>query len=239
MALLEELQSVTHVRAPVWDVRCIATVLEYCNCVWQRAFDAPDARSSQSTTSQDGKRYNEGTKSSNGESNQRSWVALGVLRAKPFLFSLPEVVKFYAQMLGQLSRWLSDLQAVLPERAGWPCLSEDDVHVHLSEVVLGVVALWIEDVQSRSSNDALFGFREAWQHHGAGLLADMAMRLNGLQCHYPLARRLLPEALRLEGQGRRMYGRYTVPSAFLEPSSGLFSAACPEGRVGNPQAANG
>jgi len=239
MTLLEELQCVTHVRSPVWDVRCIVTVLEYCNCVWQHVFDAPKARSSQTMLAQDEAGCNEDTKRGSGESNQCSWVALGVLRAKPFLFSLTEVVQFYAQMLGQLSKWLGDLQAVLPERAGWPRLSEDDVHVHLSEVVLGVVALWIEDAQNQSLKEGLSGFREAWQHHGSGLLADMAMRLNGLQCHYPVARRLLPEALRLEGQGRRMYGRYTVPSAFLEPSKGLFSAPSPDAPVGNPQAANG
>ena len=41
----------------------------------------------------------------------------------------------------------------MPETFRWPGLCEDDLHIHLSEVVLTVVGRWIQEVQERSSED--------------------------------------------------------------------------------------
>jgi hypothetical protein len=227
LALLEELQLMTQVRRPLWDARSIATVLEYCSCVWIHVYDASPDKASSDT---------DGNRCIGNATIQRSWVALDVLCSEPFSFTLSDVVQFYGRMLAQLGTWMRALQSMLPEAAGWPQLAEDDLHIHLSEVVLAVFTRWIREVkESCSDNPEIIScFRETWQQSGEGLLAGMALRLNGLQCHHPIARRLLPEALRLEALGRQTCG-HAVPSA----GKALQAALGPDPQRGNPQAANG
>lgn len=216
----------TKVSGPLWDAQSIATVLEYCSCVWLHTLEASAANID----------VDAAAACPTGATFQRSWVALDVLRAEPFLFSLAGVVQFYGRMIAHVGSWCSALQAMLPETSGWPHLAEDDVYVHLSEVVLAVFSDWIREVQERSAEDpnVVSSFRETWQQSGEGLLAGTALRLNGLQYHNPVARRLLPEALRLEAAGRQTCG-YAVPSA----SSALEAALGSDTQIGNPQAASG
>merc|ERR1711871_1258866 len=37
--LLEELASLTKAPSTMWDIRCVGTLLEYCNCLWLKAQD--------------------------------------------------------------------------------------------------------------------------------------------------------------------------------------------------------
>mmetsp|Transcript_35069 Transcript_35069/g.64910 ORF Transcript_35069/g.64910 Transcript_35069/m.64910 type:complete len:1460 (+) Transcript_35069:1-4380(+) len=198
-ALFEELRHLTKVHGPCWDVRFIATLLEYCNCVWFHAVD-PHETSSQ----------NCGTSSS-----PRAWMALRVLSMKPFSLSLAETVRLYAEMLRHVPLWVKDLQERLPEGVSWPALGDDDLQVHLSEVLLALLNRLVSDMQPAAGTEgqALRMLRQSWKETGEGLLGDLGLRLNGLQLHHPAARRLLTEAIRLQAEGRHACNQLQSPAA--------------------------
>jgi len=194
LSFLEELVRFTQVRdspSSLWDARCIAAVLEYANCAWLAALEAYKV---------------EGPRC-------RSWVALDVLHCEPFSASLVEILRFYRKMLESSQTWVRDLQAKLPEGCNWDLQDEDDLQVHLSEVVLAVMDRWIREViaprpPNRHGDQALTisEFREDWRRNGEGLLAGLALRLNGLLSHHPSAKRLLQEVSRLEADVRKVLG---------------------------------
>lgn len=208
--LLTELARATKAPGPLWDVRCIAAVLEYCSCAWFRAVEVPEPLPAEKADKAVGQKPTLGHGGSCGivATCLRSWVALRLLPGEPFNFALADVVRFYAQMLGHLKEWARDLQALLPEYVRKDHLvCEDDLRMHLAEVVLAVLDRWVARTEA-SPGDARGAaeFREAWLKSAEGLLVDLGLCLNSLQCRRDGAKRLLPEVLRLEAAGRHLCG---------------------------------
>lgn len=180
----------------IWDARCVATVMEYCNCLWFRAVESvmPQAERFQG----------DGAAGMPVVNEQRAWVALEVMGGEPFKFTLLDMVAFYAEMLAHLDVWTKDLQAALPgtERK----LTEEDVHLHLSEIAVTVLGRWIREAQLGNRDERfLLELRRAWLRTAEGLLASLTLRLNSLQRSHHVARRLLPEVLRLEKLGHALF----------------------------------
>jgi len=163
----------------------MASALEYGSCAWLRAFEVA------------------GDDSAGCSEEAYTWVALQVLAQEPFRLEAPDVVAFYAEMLAHLDDWLQDLQAMLPADSLRPTLSEDDVRVHLSRVVLAVVGRWIAEVEAGGQGaPEAAAFRWAWPQTAEALLARLAASLRRLRGHRPAAQRLLADVLRLEAAGR-------------------------------------
>ncbi|CAK0891644.1 unnamed protein product, partial [Prorocentrum cordatum] len=191
-AVLQELQLVADRSSWIWDLRSIACALELASCAWLRALDeeAPAgpcaARPSSSVAPGD---PDEGV----------AWVALVVMRAEPFRLGLPEIVAFYAEMLSQLGSWLPELLSALTPGARRPRVTEEDMHLHLAAVALAAVGRWLALAQEASAEapSAAAALRAAWPRSVEGLLAGVALRLDGVRGAArggAAARRLLPEA---------------------------------------------
>ncbi|CAE8716370.1 unnamed protein product, partial [Polarella glacialis] len=187
-------------------------VLEYCNCLWQATVE----RSGASHLSGPLSARAFGARAGGGDGaagaplidDNRLWVALEVLQAEPFNFTLLDMVAFYAEMLAHLDVWAKDLQAALPVEKTlrhWQLPREEDLHLHLAEVAVAILGRWIREADrvlaSAASGASAAEFRGAWHRTAEGLLAGLSLRLNGLQQSHTVARRLLPEVLRLERAG--------------------------------------
>lgn len=195
-ALLRELREVLKPTSPLWDIRCIATVLEYSSCLWCKASGVRAAG-------------REGT----AAPLDRLWVAVEVLSEEPFSLTLSDLVTFYAEMLAQLESWAKDLKAVLPVAQSPSSqqatvvshlplglsdpLSDQELHLHLAEVTVALVAQWMLEVDL-SDPAASAAFQATWTGKVEALLVGLALRLNGSRSNHHVARTLLPEVLRLE-----------------------------------------
>lgn len=228
-SLLAELRCLTGPASVIWDVRCLVALFEYAACLWSRAL--PSASSAASSLP--ARRSSSGQHAPVGLDASCAWVALRVLPEAPFKFTLPEVVAFYAEMLVHLPTWARDLRAMLPPGAPGATstrapavtavsLDEEDLRLHLSEVVLCALSQWVEQAEEGEGAEALAEFRAAWLRTADGLLAGLGLRLNSQQGD-ARARKLLPEVLRLEAAGRIICGgRARTHGA---PPGGLRSAS--------------
>eukprot|EP00930_Biecheleria_cincta_P054923 TRINITY_DN41302_c0_g1_i1.p1 TRINITY_DN41302_c0_g1~~TRINITY_DN41302_c0_g1_i1.p1 ORF type:complete len:1429 (-),score=243.59 TRINITY_DN41302_c0_g1_i1:70-4329(-) len=210
LQLLAELREVAKPSGSLWDVRSVCTVLEYSNCLWLRAVEQ---------TARTARLAPKGGDSAAGSplcEESRLWVALEVLTAPPFEFTLADLVAFYAELIAHLDSWAKDLQTALPlefrEKPGlaWALPSEEDLHVHLAQVSVLVTGRWLRQVESLrnspgySTTTAAAEFASVWLRHADGLLAGLSLRLNSLQLSRGPARALLSEVLCLEKAGRRL-----------------------------------
>jgi len=231
----------------MWDVRSITTILEYANCLWLQTVQTSADGSGQGVTASatrgaqrdDDDGAASGTEvarsseagGDDGRAGEaaaadsrrlgRAWVALGVLPHRPFYFTWANVVKFYTALLDNLSSWLRDLQDMLPVdiTRRRPVLGEDDVYVHLSEVVLAVLDRWVSQVStSRADESTVDEFANGWTS-AEGVLARLRGRLGDVEGETlrATARRLLKELRRLETLGRRIAARSTPQPGAAPP----------------------
>eukprot|EP00928_Gymnodinium_smaydae_P038240 TRINITY_DN26417_c0_g1_i2.p1 TRINITY_DN26417_c0_g1~~TRINITY_DN26417_c0_g1_i2.p1 ORF type:complete len:1372 (+),score=250.71 TRINITY_DN26417_c0_g1_i2:35-4117(+) len=201
-AFVEEFSGVVELSSPVWDMKCFVALLEYANCTWLHACETAALHPS--------------SRQAGGLETSRAWVALRLLRRSPFKQDLADIVAFYAEMLAHLPTWIGDLQGILPPEApgathaapgvagSLATQEQEDLRLHLSEVVLCALSQWVELAEAGDPR-ALADFRGEWLRTGDGLLAGLGLRLSGQQAD-ARARRLLPEVLRLEAAGRRACG---------------------------------
>jgi len=220
--LLEELGAVLQDGSAMWDVRIITTALEYCNCLWTQIVQGeeggragsqarratPGAGVGPLEEENDDSSQVEGRASTSAHSP--AWVALKVLLQPPFHYTLANVVGFYSAMLEQLGAWLRELQRMLPAdpTRRRPYLSEDDMYVHLSEVLLTVLERWTDQVDaSRADQRAGEAFASSWGSTERVLRA-MRQRLGDVAGEaHAAAPRLQKEVQRLEDRGRRLAAR--------------------------------
>jgi len=242
--LLGELETVIRAPSPVWDVRTITTVIEFCNCLWLVSIERSGAKPTTAVKEQVCDKCG-GTDSlvealamaslgpaapasmpeqvaeavrracaHERSADLRAWVALRLLPGRPFHFTTASVVAFYAEMLSHLPDWSRDLQGIInanlsvTQADGW--VSEDDLYVHLAEVVLVFLSSWLEEVEkSAVDSQQAADFRGAWPT-SQGVLGALNLRLNSLQCRSvgPTAIRLLPKAQKIETKGRMVYDRF-------------------------------
>eukprot|EP00928_Gymnodinium_smaydae_P041275 TRINITY_DN27942_c0_g1_i1.p1 TRINITY_DN27942_c0_g1~~TRINITY_DN27942_c0_g1_i1.p1 ORF type:complete len:1612 (+),score=240.77 TRINITY_DN27942_c0_g1_i1:56-4891(+) len=153
---LEELSSVTRTPGPLWDVRCLGPLLEYCSCLWLRA--TLDDDDEQQVASDNG--------------NLRSWVALSVFARPPFSLGPLDVLKFYCEMITHLPAWLPDLCSMLPplDRRG-DHLRLPELQAHLCEVLLDIVGQWTSEAPRGVTSPPLGELRAGWP------IADAAFAL--------------------------------------------------------------
>merc|ERR1711879_951560 len=111
---------------------------------------------------------------------------------------------------------MSDLQAMLsadPSNCR-PTITTDDLYVHLCEVVLIVINLWVSHADINHSDEhTRNNFSTAWPMI-EGLLTSLRNRFGEMSTtvvHATTARRLLREVQRLEGVGRRVCGHAAPP----------------------------
>ncbi|CAE7516158.1 Nup155 [Symbiodinium necroappetens] len=90
LAFLQELKEVAPTSHQLWHVRGIATLLEFSSCLWLNALQ----KVGQTTELQE--KGGDGAAGSSLIDENRLWVALEVLMQKPFSFSLPDLITFYA-----------------------------------------------------------------------------------------------------------------------------------------------
>jgi len=183
---------------PLWDSRPIAALLEYSTCLWLTAIRASSGR--------DDSRDSE--ESSSQARQERAWVALEAMSRRPFRCSEAQVVVSYAEMIEGAGQWFQDLHGMVPPAQ--PCqapfrpqLEPQDISLHLCEVLLTVVDLWVRQVQGRRGDERLLAnFAGAWQGTTAAL-ETAKKALEGLGGgRRAVAGRLLQECgdLRLSGQ---------------------------------------
>eukprot|EP00931_Biecheleriopsis_adriatica_P051801 TRINITY_DN30080_c0_g2_i1.p1 TRINITY_DN30080_c0_g2~~TRINITY_DN30080_c0_g2_i1.p1 ORF type:complete len:1562 (+),score=376.64 TRINITY_DN30080_c0_g2_i1:25-4710(+) len=210
--LISELAEALRPGSSLWDVGCVATVLEYSSCLWLKAL-----RSSQD--------FSGGSSSSRAE---LSWVSLKVLTKAPFRMSLASVLKLYASMLSQSQSWACDLRKRLPaDTVGLiPSVSDAELHAHLAQVILGILEHWIAEVKenaldTRSKSE----FTASWPAAEA-LLADIRNALEKLrgEALKALARTILQDADSLEQSGR---GLCTPPAAPTPPAPPTLTLPLP------------
>lgn len=207
LAFLQELKEVARTSHQLWHVRGIATLLEFSSCLWLNALQKVGH------TTEFQEKGGDGAAGSSLIDENRLWVALEVLMQKPFSFSLPDLITFYAEMIAQLDAWHADLQetsAYSPARRwAWP--TEEDVHLHLSHVAIVLLASWLREAErtcesiSESCAEAESEFVRVWRRSADGLLSGLCLRLNHARHHS--AQRLLGEALRLEKGCRLLLDR--------------------------------
>jgi len=229
--LLQELATVLKVPGTTWDVRIIATLLEYCNCLWLKSVEAddaapplapplpppaepPTASADEAASSADAAPSaarppgREAEQTPDRHRSSRAFVALQILSQQPFNLGPENVVKLYVDMLAHLTAWLRDLQALMPaDPTGYrPAVGEDDVYIHLSMVIVFFLSDWLLQVeQSGDRTLAAANFKLAWPA-ARSLLAGIQSRLSDeiLQRSHCHARRLLEDAGRLEERGQRI-----------------------------------
>lgn len=210
--LLEELGTAMQDGSAMWDVRCITTLLEYCNCLWVHALQGEEGLAND-------KRAIPGAgvdlDDQVDQQPNRAWVALRVLLQPPFRFTLANVVNFYAAMLDHIREWVGEIQRALPAdptrdpRRRRPVLNEDDLYVHLSEVLTTVLDRWTAQVDaSRADQRAPDEFAGGWPA-AEGVLAKIRLRLGDVEddMHFASVQRLQKEVRRLEERGRRISAR--------------------------------
>ncbi|CAJ1417703.1 unnamed protein product, partial [Effrenium voratum] len=199
LGFLQELREVAPTNHHLWHARCVATLLEFSNCLWLQSLEAPSSLEGAGDASAGSPLIDE----------TRLWVATEVLKAEPFSLSLPDLVNFYAEMIAQLHAWHKDLQDVLPAKLREAALpSEEDVHLHLSQVAVVVVANWLQEADRKvrgSEPEGERDFARVWRRSADGLLAGLCLRLN--RAKNPVAQRLLVEVLRLEKACRLLLER--------------------------------
>lgn len=233
--LLEELGSLTKVPSTMWDVRCVGTLLEYCNCLWLKSVESLPATAKPSETPGEAEMTDPDSPSS--ECAMRAWVALKVLPGRPFTYLPANVVKFYADMLTHLSVWLVDLWGMLPadEVGSRPTLSETDVRRHLCKVIVTVIHDWTRRVElARGDELALADFRSVWPL-ARGLLDNIAS--GRAPAHTTVEESLADEARRVEVRAGKLCGvveepaldknslALPIPARPESGSSGLFSSS--------------
>ncbi|CAE7580561.1 NUP155 [Symbiodinium sp. KB8] len=207
LAFLQELKEVAPTSHQLWHVRGIATLLEFSSCLWLNALQ----KVGQTTELQE--KGGDGAAGSSLIDENRLWVALEVLMQKPFSFSLPDLITFYAEMIAQLDAWHTDLQetSAYSQARRWAWPTEEDVHLHLSHVAIVLLASWLREAErtcesiSESCAEAESEFVRVWRRSADGLLSGLCLRLNHARHHS--AQRLLGEALRLEKGCRLLLDR--------------------------------
>jgi len=185
LKLLGELSEVLKPGSPVWDQTVIATVLEYFSCAWLKAL---------------------GDSTSN-----RSWVALKVLGQKPFQEPLPSLVKFYRAVLLHSHSWAGDLRKRLtPDSSGLlPSVSDEELQVHLAEVVLALMLQWLSEVKGHRADDqGLTELVKAWPSTQA-MLAELRTCLEKIvgEDSKAKAKDLLKDVDSLENSGKALCSR--------------------------------
>lgn len=199
LTFLRELREVAPDNHTLWEARCVGTLLEFSNCLWLQNC-SPEAPQSPGFG-----REGDASAGSPLINETCLWVATEVLSQEPFNMSLADLVTFYAEMISNLHVWHKQLQEIVPaylRAKPWLWPSEEDVHLHLSQVATVVLAGWLREAE-RLCNSSGFE-KEKAEHHFAqvgrrsadGLLAGLYLRLNGSK--HATAQRLLVEVLRLE-----------------------------------------
>eukprot|EP00439_Symbiodinium_sp_Y106_P048119 s3098_g6.t1 len=204
LAFLQELKEVARTSHQLWHVRGIATLLEFSSCLWLNALQKVGHTTEFQEKGLSRLVSRDGAAGSSLIDENRLWVALEVLMQKPFSFSLPDLITFYAEMIAQLDAWHADLQetsAYSPARRwAWP--TEED---------LCCCDRWLREAErtcesiSESCAEAESEFVRVWRRSADGLLSGLCLRLNHARHHS--AQRLLGEALRLEKGCRLLLDR--------------------------------
>mmetsp|Transcript_67504 Transcript_67504/g.162009 ORF Transcript_67504/g.162009 Transcript_67504/m.162009 type:complete len:1395 (+) Transcript_67504:62-4246(+) len=201
----------------LWDERCVATVMEYSNCLWLRSLEAAE----EAEVAVDASTASSGAASSGGRcrmqdfrDDARAWVVIDVLMRQPFLFSWADAALFYGQMLLHLDSWLTDLQEILPRRVQQVNLTKDEMYVHLGAVYLFIMGRWMEGLGESPEKVQLLDFQTAWEQSVRLLLGDLDLRFNALAGSNSLARRLVTEAGRLDTLGRKLSSEGAAAAGF-------------------------
>ena len=81
--LLAEMSEALKTGSELWDAGCVATLLEFCSCLWHKVsgFPVVDA-----------------------------WVPLKVLARKPFQMPMVSLLRFYVAVLSHSASWAADLR---------------------------------------------------------------------------------------------------------------------------------
>jgi hypothetical protein len=233
MQLLEEMGPLTKAPSTMWDVRCIGTLLEYCNCLWLKSLEprvvaapAPEVTNLEPPSK---------------DSLRRAWVALKALPGRPFQYLPANVVQFYGDMITHLPQWLKDLRGMLPsDDVGCrPSLSEDDVRLHLCKVITTVIHEWSLRAEIvRGDERALADFLNVWSL-SKGLLDSIASGqppayAPGQSSNVDAA--LAEEARRVEAQAHRVCPQLAAssPSRLEKPPEAAESSAAAERRLEGP-----
>lgn len=212
--LLNELGMALRESSAIWDVRCIATLLEYCSCLWFKAVasdlvslpsiaDSVAPRESVDDTCdamEESKQINlpfgsTGTTVKRPsvrfepcQQSPRAWIALNVLLQRPFHFTLADVLKFYAAMVDEVPSWLRDVHNVLSadQRTNRPSLNEGEVCTHLGEILVSVVGKWIAQADGIRTDGGQLAeeFAAAWATT-EGLLSRLRSRLGDVEDESP------------------------------------------------------
>jgi len=157
--LLEELGGLTKVPSAMWDVRVVATLLEYCNCIWFRSVEFPADAPSNFGSASDEEKLNACAPKEIGI----AWVALEVLVGKPFHFTPANIVKYYSDFIEYVPTWMRDLQGRLPGDDKELVLREEELLWHLRRVVLTVIHHWTFRVEeSFADKHVVDDFQKAW-----------------------------------------------------------------------------
>lgn len=117
--LISELNEALKPGSQLWDHRCVATLLEYCNCLWHKSVGSEEVAAGRALASPQAPLGRpvlagaaEAASSQRGDADALrpglAWVALEVLTKKPFHLPLSGVVKFYAAMISHTSSWAKD-----------------------------------------------------------------------------------------------------------------------------------
>lgn len=175
--LLEALQK----GSSLWDVCCVATLLEFSSCLWCKAL---------------GEAFVEGP-------FDRSWLALEVLSQKPFNMSPSGLLKFYAAMLANSASWVKDLRSKIPAYSSRPWPSNEDLCAHLAEATLGILSAWIAQVKCSRDDHKTLEFSTAWTQIEE-IIMDLRARLTKFKEKAPsaVASRLISELDRVEADGK-------------------------------------
>ncbi|CAK9093346.1 Protein transport protein Sec61 subunit beta, partial [Durusdinium trenchii] len=216
VAFLHELREVASDNHHLWATRCVGTLLEFSNCLWlQNQKEAPHF----------GREEGDASAGPPLIDHTCLWVAMEVLSQEPFNLSLPDLVTFYAEMISQLHVWHKDLEERLPaylRAKQWVWPSEEDVHLHLSQVALVVLASWLREAERLCGSSgperekAERHFAQVWRRSADSLLVGLYLRLNGSKL-VP-AQRLLVEVIRLEKSCRLLLERVAyLPDSPLRP----------------------
>jgi len=242
--LLEELRGLTQVPSTLWNVRVVGTLLEYCNCLWLKSFEAASSPPSMELVASSPVSAAAPLEVPSTECRRRAWVALEVLPGQPFHFAAANVVNFYSEMLTYSSTWLKDVQGMLPPDE-FGCrlnLCEEDVRSHLSKVLLTVLRCWVVRVESARSDECAFiELRQAWPLIEGVLKsimtasADQASRALGQEnlgeearCVHAHVSRLCGHDAKQEAkeEGRGLFSRsFLAPALPLESISGHADAS--------------
>eukprot|EP00930_Biecheleria_cincta_P097159 TRINITY_DN88882_c0_g1_i1.p1 TRINITY_DN88882_c0_g1~~TRINITY_DN88882_c0_g1_i1.p1 ORF type:complete len:1571 (-),score=289.58 TRINITY_DN88882_c0_g1_i1:80-4792(-) len=198
LQLLRELGEALAPGSALWNVGCVATLLEYCSCLWYKATDDEGSIL----------RLGDGTRMS----CDRAWVALDVLTQKPFQKSLADVIAFYEKVLSHAKSWASDLRQKLPRESFGsvrPSLTDDELYAHLGEVVLGVLERWTTELDGRHANEQSRRELTATWPAVEALLTQLRQGLGELRGDAlgSRGRKLIQHADRIELCGQRLCAR--------------------------------